>query len=70
MKKRYIKPILETFRYSPEQGFAFTVGLNNENKMQDYVLIEGENRGTRNASDEMTEYTNASGEYEIGTWDF
>ncbi len=70
MKKQYIKPLLETYLYSPEKGFANSVGLTNENRMRDYVLIEGEDRGIRRASDEMTEYTNESGEYETGIWSF
>lgn len=70
MKKRYIKPQLEAYSYQPEKGFAYTVGLTNENKMRDYVLIEGEDRGTRRATDELTEYTNAEGEYETGMWSF
>ena len=70
MKKTYIKPLLETYLYSPEKGFATSVGLANENRMRDYMLIEGEDRGVRRASDELTEYTNESGEYETGMWSF
>lgn len=69
MKKRYIKPLLEIYCYRPEKGFAYTVGLANESKVRDYVLIEGEDRGMRRATDELTEYTDASGEYEIGLWE-
>lgn len=69
MKRTYIKPVLETYLYMPESGFATTVGLTNKDQVKDYVLIEGEDRGTRRASDEMTEFTDNSGEYELGLWE-
>lgn len=65
MKKRYIKPQLEVYRYSPEEGYSTTVALH-----KDYVLIEGNDRSTQRASEEVTEYTDNSGEFEIGEWDF
>lgn len=65
MKKRYIKPQLEVYRYSPEEGYATTVALH-----KDYVLVEGNDRSTQRASEEVTEYTDNSGEFEIGEWDF
>lgn len=63
MKKQYIKPQLEIYLYSPEEGFATSVALH-----KDYVLIEGNDRSTQRASEEVTEYTNAEGEFEIGEW--
>ena len=64
MKKQYIKPALEVYRYMPEEGYKATVALD-----KDYVLIEGnsDNRTLR-ASEEVTEYTDAAGEYERGLW--
>ncbi len=64
MKKQYIKPALEVYRYMPEEGYKATVALD-----KDYVLIEGnsDNRTLR-ASEEVTEYTDGNGEYERGLW--
>lgn len=63
MKKNYIKPELELFKYMPEEGFAVSVALTT-----DYVLIEGDDRTTLRSADEVTEYTDNNGEYEIGVW--
>ena len=65
MKKRYIKPTLEAYTYSAEQGYNMTVALE-----KDYVLIQGHDEDTRRASDEFTEYTNDDGQYTTGTWDW
>lgn len=66
MKKSYIKPQLEVYTYSAEQGFAWSgVALH-----KDYILIEGNDRDTRRASDEVSEYTDNEGEYETGMWSF
>lgn len=65
MKKKYIKPTVELFDYLPEQGFAWSqpVALH-----KDYVLIEGTDGSTLRAEDEVTEYTDENGEYEVGVW--
>ena len=64
MKKQYIKPALEVYRYMPEEGYKATVALD-----KDYVLIEGQSDNrTLRASEEVTEYTDAAGEYERGLW--
>lgn len=65
MKRPYIKPQLEIFSYMPEEGYANTVALH-----KDYVLIEGNDRSTQRASDEITEFTDDDGEYTIGMWEF
>ena len=65
MRKRYIKPTIEVFAYMPEEGYAATqVYLN-----RDYVLVEGADRETLRSADEVTEYTDASGEYDVGVWE-
>ena len=64
MKKRYIKPILEAYSYSPEEGYATTVAL-----YKDHVLIAGDDRTTLRNEDEVTEYTDNSGEWTTGEWD-
>ncbi|MCR5445033.1 MAG: hypothetical protein K6E96_05035 [Bacteroidales bacterium] len=65
MKKRYIKPTLEVFLYSAEEGYNMTVALE-----KDYVLIQGHDEDTRRASDEFTEYTDDGGQYTTGEWDW
>ena len=64
MKKRYKKPLLESYRYSPEEGYASTVAL-----YKDYILIEGNDRTTMRAADEVSEYTDATGEWSTGEWE-
>ena len=64
MKRKYIKPTLELYCYCPEKGFAATVALN-----KDYVLISGEDRTTLRNAEEVTEYTDASGEWTTGLWE-
>ncbi len=64
MKKRYKRPTLEVYTYSPEEGYATTVAL-----YKDYVLIEGSDRTTLRNADEVTEYTDNSGEWSTGEWD-
>ncbi len=67
MKKKYIPPTLELFEYMPEKGYANSqvVALH-----KDYVLVEGNDRETLRAVDEVTEYTDPeSGQYEIGLWE-
>lgn len=64
MKKRYIKPKIEAYRYSAEKGYWVSVALH-----RDYVLIEGNDHNSLRASDEMTEFTDFSGEYATGIWD-
>lgn len=66
MKKPYIKPELEVFCYMPEEGYSATlqVTLN-----KDYVLVEGDNRQSMRSADEVTEYTDQSGQFEIGGWE-
>lgn len=64
MKRPYIKPAIEVFGYSPEKGYTVSVALD-----KDYVLIEGQaDNRTLRASEEVTEYTDVDGEYEIGLW--
>ena len=57
MKKTYVRPEIEIFQYAPEEGFANSVAL-----YKDYVLIEGDDRSTMRASEEVTEFTEGSGE--------
>lgn len=65
MKKRYIKPLLETFKYQAEEGFATSIALN-----KDYVLIQGDDHRTLRSAEEITEYTDNTGEYTTGAdWD-
>lgn len=67
MKRTYIKPELELFCYLPEEGYATTVALRNVTT-KDYVLIEGTDRQSMQTVDEVSEYTNESGEYTTGEW--
>lgn len=73
-KKKYTPPLIELFPYRPEEGYATSIGLTNNDVVplneQDYVLVEGEDRGTNRAADEFTEYTDNSGQYESGLWTF
>lgn len=64
MKRPYVKPTLEVYLYSPEKGYYVSVGLH-----RDYVLIQGEDHNTLRASEEVTEYTDESGEFTVGDWD-
>lgn len=66
MKKRYIKPTVEQYQYMPEKGYGWSqpVALH-----KDYVLIEGDDRQSNMVSDEVTEYTDAEGEYSMGLWE-
>ena len=64
MKRKYIKPALEVYNYRPEEGYATSVAL-----YKDVVLIEGNDRETLRAADEVSEYTDAGGEWTTGTWD-
>ncbi len=64
MKKPYLKPQLEQYSYLPEEGYANTVALHT-----DYALIEGNDGSTLRASEEVGEYTDASGEWETGLWE-
>lgn len=62
MKRQYIKPALEVYLYSPEEGYATTVAL------KDYVLVEGTERHSLLSADEVTEYQEG-GEYTTGDWE-
>lgn len=64
MKKTYIKPTVEVYRYQAEEGYANSqpVALHT-----DYVLIEGDDRENLMVSDEVTEYTEGN-EYTTGEW--
>lgn len=64
MKKVYIKPQLEVFDYTTEEGFAQTIALE-----KDYLLIEGNDGSTMRTSEEVTEWTDNSGEFETGLWE-
>lgn len=70
MKKQYLKPKLEIYLYSPEKGFAYSIALENATHDRDYVLIEGSDRSTMRASEEVTEYTDNAGQYTTGEWEF
>lgn len=63
MKRPYIKPTLEVYHYRAEQGYTDSVALH-----KDYVLIEGNDGYSRRAAEEVTEYTDQNGEFEIGVW--
>ena len=67
MKKRYIKPELEAYCYLPEKGYATTVAL--RDRTADYVLVEGSDRRSLLTADEVSEYTDNSGEYTTGDWE-
>lgn len=69
MKRRYIKPTLEVYLYSAEKGFAHSIALENATHNRDYVLIEGSDRSTMRASEEVTEYTDNAGQFTTGEWD-
>ena len=64
MKKRYIRPEIEIFQYAAEEGFAHSVA-----KYRDYVLIEGNDRNTMRATEEVTEFTDDKGNYMTGEWE-
>lgn len=64
MKRQYIKPTLEAYLYTPEKGYAATVAL-----YKDHILIEGNDRETLRAADEVSEYTDAEGEWTTGLWE-
>ena len=68
MKRTYIKPELEPFSYLPEKGYATTVALNGD--VRDFVVVEGTDRRSMLHSDEVSEYTDNSGEYTTGRWDW
>ena len=36
---------------------------------KDYILIEGNDRTTLRAADEVSEYTDATGEWSTGEWE-
>ena len=63
MKKLYVKPDLEFFSYYPEEGYNVSVALN-----KDFILIEGDDRNTLRASEEVTEFTDNNGEFTTGEW--
>jgi hypothetical protein len=69
MKKVYLKPTVEVFLYNPEKGFAVTVALENTQHDRDYVLIEGTDRSSMRAAEEVTEYTDNSGQFTTGEWE-
>ena len=39
-------------------------------EVRDYVLVEGTDRSSTLNSEEVSEYTDNTGEYTTGTWDF
>ena len=69
MKKRYLKPTLEVFLYHAEKGFAFSIAKENFNHTRDYVIVEGSDRSSQIASEEVTEYTDNSGQFTTGEWE-
>lgn len=64
MRRKYIKPQLETYLYRAEEGYATSVALH-----KDYVLIEGDDRRTLRGAEEVTEITDNTGEWTTGEWD-
>ena len=64
MKRQYIQPTLEAYLYTPKKGYAATVAL-----YKDHILIEGNDRETLRAADEVSEYTDAEGEWTTGLWE-
>ena len=63
---------METFLYTPEEGYATTIALNdqvNTGVTNDYVLIEGTDRSSLLTADEVSEYTDNGGQYTTGEWD-
>ena len=69
MKKQYLKPCVEVFLYNAEKGFAFSIAMENSTHSRDYVLIEGSDRSSQIASEEVTEYTDDGGQFTTGEWD-
>ena len=69
MKKTYLKPSVETYLYLAEKGFAVSVALERNTRDRDYVLIEGNDRSSMRASEEVTEYTDNGGQFMTGEWD-
>ena len=69
MKRRYITPVVEAYLYNAEKGFAHSIALENATHNRDYVLIEGSDRSTMRASEEVTEYTDQSGQFMTGEWE-
>ena len=65
MKKPYLKPTVEVFRYQAEKGYAVSVAL--EQHSHDYVLIEGSDRSSMQG-EEVTEYQ-YDDQYTTGEWD-
>jgi hypothetical protein len=68
MKKPYTPPTVELFSYLAEKGFATTVALDNAMSTRDYIIVEGNERNSLRTAEEVTEYTDNSGEYETGEW--
>lgn len=69
MKRKYVKPLVEVFLYQAEKGFAFSIAKENVTHERDYVIIEGSDRSSHIASEEVTEYTDNSGQFTTGEWD-
>ena len=69
MKKTYLKPSVETYLYLAEKGCAVSVALERNTRDRDYVLIEGNDRSSMRASEEVTEYTDNGGQFMTGEWD-
>jgi hypothetical protein len=68
-KREYIPPIVEHYLYQPEKGYAFSIANERATHERDYVLIEGNDRSSYLASEEITEYTDNGGQYSTGEWD-
>lgn len=66
MKKSYIKPQLEVYSYKAEEGYTVSVGLT---RHRDYIIIQGTDRTDLRAADEVTEYTDAYGEWDAAGWE-
>lgn len=64
MKKEYIKPMLETYSYRAESGYAVSVALK-----KDAVLISAGDESTMRVEENISEYTDDEGYYSEGAWD-
>jgi len=69
MKRQYLKPTVESYLYRAEKGFATSVALERNRRDRDYVLIEGNDRNSMRATEEVTEYTDQYGQFETGEWE-
>ena len=68
MKRTYLKPLIEVYRYRPEAGFSASAGLDPD---QDWLISNGEDNSLMHNKEVVTEYTDpTSNDYETGLWEF